>query len=77
MEKSDIITVNATFKCEAQFVQGVERHIESICDLISFKFLPDTTELYATDKNFQKLVDNKKKADAEHRTYLNKLDKEY
>ena len=77
MERSDIVTVNCTFKCEASDVVLLEEELRNVCEVVSFKHLPNTTELYATDEVFKKLVDNKKKADEMHRTYLNSLEQEF
>lgn len=61
MERSKIITVNCTLKVEAQDVVLLEEELREVCEVVSFKHLPDTTGLYATDNEYKKIVDNEKK----------------
>ena len=72
MDKNDTITVSCVFKCDAGDVLNMEEALRSACEVVSFNHLPDTTGLYATDKEYKKIVDNERKWKDAKRDYYNK-----
>lgn len=55
-------TLNITLKAYDHNVIGLEQHLNEHFEVISFKILPDTEELYENDPHFKQLVKGVKKA---------------
>lgn len=64
-------TVNITLKIEREQVINFENWLRENLEIIDFKILPDTLNLYNNDVTFQKLVKNVKKAQKERDKYIN------
>ena len=75
MEASDIITINTTFKVEAKELSGFEWELRQVVNVIDFKHVSDTSELYSSDNTFKKLVKAKKEATKQCELYINKNNK--
>ena len=75
MEASDIITINTTFKVEAKELSSFEWELRQVVNVIDFKHVSDTSELYSSDNTFKKLVKAKKEATKQCELYINKNNK--
>tara|TARA_R110001606_G_scaffold216440_1_gene364377 strand:+ start:117 stop:344 length:228 start_codon:yes stop_codon:yes gene_type:complete len=75
MNASDIITINTTFKVEAKELSGFEWELRQVVNVIDFKHVSDTSELYSSDNTFKKLVKAKKEATKQCELYINKHNK--
>ena len=75
MKASDIITINTTFKVEAKELSGFEWELRQVVNVIDFKHVSDTSELYISDNTFKKLVKAKKEATKQCELYINKHNK--
>lgn len=64
-------TVNITLKIEKDQVINFENWLRENLEIIDFKILPDTLNLYNNDVTFQKLVKIVKKAQKERDKYIN------
>lgn len=49
-------TVNVTLKVYEHNIIGLESYLNEHFEVISYKILPDTEELYENDPHFKKLV---------------------
>lgn len=56
MTKDDTYTINTTLKVKGGDVVGLENYLNHTFDLIDFKIVPNTEELYKTDNQFKKIV---------------------
>ena len=78
MDRKEIITINATFKCErgdANLIENVLNDRDWIVNkLVSFEVLPNTEHL-KEDSHFQKLVKEARKAKSVKYDYINKKNK--
>tara|TARA_R100001244_G_scaffold128026_1_gene98849 strand:+ start:1235 stop:1462 length:228 start_codon:yes stop_codon:yes gene_type:complete len=72
MKKSDIITINTTFKISAEDLVGFEWELRQVVNVIDFKHISDTEKLYISDDKFKKLVKAKKEATKLCELYINK-----
>lgn len=72
MKKSDIITINTTFKISAEELVGFEWELRQVVNVIDFKHISDTEKLYISDDKFKKLVKAKKEATKLCELYINK-----
>ena len=72
MKPSDTITINTTFKVEAKELSGFEWELRQVVNVIDFKHVSDTSELYISDNTFKKLVKAKKEATKQCELYINK-----
>ena len=75
MNASDIITINTTFKVEAKELSSFEWELRQVVNVIDFKHVSDTSELYSSDNTFKKLVKAKKEATKQCELYINKNNK--
>ena len=75
MNASDIITINTTFKVEAKELSSFEWELRQVVNVIDFKHVSDTSELYSSDNTFKKLVKAKKEATKQCELYINKHNK--
>lgn len=64
-------TVNITLKIEKSQIVTFENWLNQQLEVISFKILPDTDNLYENDKTFQKLVKKVKEAQKQRDVYIN------
>ena len=58
----DLKTINITLKAFDHNVLGLESHLNEHFDVISYKILPETQELYENDDHFKTLVKGVKRA---------------
>jgi hypothetical protein len=65
-------TVNTTFKIQGQYLYPCEDYLRRNTGVVDFKIVSDTSELYATDDKFKKLVKAKKAATVACELYTNK-----
>jgi hypothetical protein len=65
-------TINATFKVLGKYVNDWENHLRANLEVVDFKTVADTNELYSTDEQFKKLVKAKKAATVACELYINK-----
>ena len=65
-------TVNTTFKTLGKYVNDWENHLRANLEVVDFKTVADTNELYSTDEKFKKLVKAKKAATVACELYINK-----
>lgn len=49
-------TVNITLKVDSLILTKLENYLNDNFELIDFSVIPDTEKMYLEDKNFQKLV---------------------
>jgi hypothetical protein len=75
MEKTDIITINTTFKITAEELSGFEWELRQAVNVIDFKHISDTEKLYSSDDAFKKLVKAKKEATKQCELYINRYNK--
>lgn len=75
MEKTDIITINTTFKITAEELSGFEWELRQVVNVIDFKHISDTEKLYNSDDAFKKLVKAKKEATKQCELYINRYNK--
>lgn len=64
-------TINITLKIESSQVTIFESWLNEQLEVINFKILPNTDELYENDKTFQKLVKKLKDAQKIRDKYIN------
>lgn len=72
MKPTDIVTINTTFKITAEKLIDFELQFREIVNVIDFKHISNTEELYKTDPNFKKLVKAKKEATKLCELYINR-----
>ena len=65
-------TVNSTFKVLGKDLNSCETYLRHLLRVVDFKRVSDTSELYATDDKFKKLVKAKKAATVACELYINK-----
>ena len=65
------ITVNTTLKVNASKVIAFEDWLREVTEVIDFRFVPDTTDLYDSDPLFRKLVKAEKEARTAKLDYIN------
>lgn len=65
-------TVNTTFRVLGRNLNDEEDFIRITYDVIDFKIVSDTSELYAKDAHFRKLVKAKKVATVACELHINK-----
>lgn len=65
------LTVNATFIIKGKLLNVMEDFLLENTNLINYKVIPDTKDLYEKDKTFQKLVKIEKSARKEKELYIN------
>ena len=63
--------INMTFNIEDEQVNGFDNWIRTLVDVIDFKVIPDTTELYESDNNFKSLCKAKKDLQLKIDRYVN------
>tara|TARA_B110000211_G_scaffold211006_1_gene249527 strand:+ start:54 stop:305 length:252 start_codon:yes stop_codon:yes gene_type:complete len=63
--------ISATFKVEGHLVNTVENYLLETSKLVNYKILPDTDDLYKTDKVFKKLVKIEAEAKRQKEIYTN------
>ena len=68
-------TINVTLKIHEHSIPDFETWLEYNLEVIRFKIIPDTEELYNTDPTFKKLVKAVKTAERERNDYINKHNK--
>ena len=56
MKKDDTYTINTTLKIKGGDVVEFENYLNHSFNLIDFKIVPNTEELYNTDPKFKKMV---------------------
>ena len=66
-----IETVNFTVKIKDIDVFKLKKLLSEFTDVVDLNIVPDTSQLYETDKHFQKLVKEIKKAKEKRDIYLN------
>ena len=64
-------TVNITLKIDEHELTNFESWLRNNIEVVSFKILPDTEQLYAKDETFKKLVKAVKKAQRIRDIYIN------
>jgi len=64
-------TLNITLKIEDHEIIPFESWLREQLEVIDFKILPDTEQLYLTDNTFKKLVKEVKKAQRLRDVYIN------
>jgi len=72
MKPTDIVTINTTFKITAEKLIDFEFQFREIVNVIDFKHISNTEELYKTDPKFKKLVKAKKEATKLCELYINR-----
>jgi hypothetical protein len=69
----DKITINTTLKINKKDLVVLENELRENFESIDFRVVPETRELYKTNKTFKKLVDNERQARKAKYDYLNKI----
>jgi len=64
-------TVNITLKIDEHELTNFESWLRNNLEVVSFKILPDTEQLYAKDETFKKLVKAVKTAQRIRDKYIN------
>ena len=70
--KDTIISINTTFKVQAEFVTDLEDYLNQVTELISYKVIPDTNKLYKEDDKFKNIVKSIKKLQEIKQDYIYK-----
>ncbi len=65
-------TVNITLEVSEMHLTDLERYLERTFNLISYRVIPDTKELYENDNYFKNIVKNVKKSTEIRDNYINK-----
>ena len=65
-------TINTTFKLKGYHMSYWENNLRECLNVIDFKIVSNTEELYANDAHFKKLVKLKKTATKNCELYINK-----
>ena len=68
-------TINVTLKIHEHSIRDFETWLDYNLEVIRFKIVPDTEELYKTDETFKKLVKAVKSAERARNDYINKYNK--
>ena len=63
--------INATFKVKGVLINPIENYLNETANLISYKTIQDTDELYQTDPTFKKLVKAESHARKNKEIYIN------
>ena len=71
VDKSDIVTVNTTFKIEAGNLVELENWLYANLDVVGFRIVPNTEKLYEEDAMFKKLVKIERDARIIKEKYIN------
>ena len=64
-------TVNITLEINDDDITNFENYLNNTFNLINFRIIPDTKELYEKDDVFKKLVKAEKQARRIKETYIN------
>ena len=70
--KEKEFTINTTLKIKGINLIGLENSLRHDFNVIDFKIIADTEDLYAKDEAFKKLVKVKKEATKNCELYINK-----
>ena len=70
-------TVNITLKVETNEVAKLQRELDQYFNVVEFKVLPSTDEMYEADDTFKALSQLKKKAKTEVEKYINDNNQKY
>jgi len=68
-------TINVTLKINEHELTNFESWLREQLEVISFKVIADTNELYESDTTFKKLVKACKDANTKRDEYINKFNK--
>ena len=68
---SEMTKVSAVFSVKKSLVTHTERWMDDVFDLISYRVIPDTQELYEIDPHFKQLVKERKKIQELIDNYIN------
>jgi len=68
-------TINVTLEISEMHLTDLERYLERTFNLISFRVIPDTVDLYENDKYFKNIIKNVKKATQIRDNYINQYNK--
>lgn len=71
MEKKSEYLISATFKVQGHLVSPIENFLVEIANLVSYKIIPDTEELYQNDRIFRELVKMESEARKQKEIYIN------
>ena len=71
MVKTDIVTVNTTFKIDAGNLVELENWLYANLDVVGFRIVPNTEKLYEEDDMFKKLVKIEREARVVKEKYIN------
>ena len=71
MVKTDIVTVNTTFKIDAGNLVELENWLYANLDVVGFRIVPNTEKLYEEDDMFKKLVKIEREARVAKEKYIN------
>ena len=74
---SEMVKINAVFKVKKSLVVHTENVFNEVFDLISYRILPDTQELYENHPAFKKLVKQRKAIQEEIDLYINEHGKTF
>tara|TARA_R110000822_G_scaffold73888_1_gene177745 strand:- start:9 stop:218 length:210 start_codon:yes stop_codon:yes gene_type:complete len=64
-------TINFTIELEDEYVTALENYLNNNFNLISYRVVTDTRELYKSDPVFKKLVKMEKSAKVAKEKYIN------
>ncbi len=70
-------TINITLKVDTSEVAKLQRELDEHFQVIEFKVLPSTDEMYEADDTFKALSKLKKKAKTEVEKYINDNNQKY
>jgi len=71
MEKKSEYLISATFKVKGHLVSPIENFLVEIANLVSYKIIPDTEELYQNDRIFREFVKKESEARKQKEIYIN------
>ena len=68
---NEMIKINAVFNVKKSLVTHTENWMDDVFDLISYRILPDTQELWETSPKFKRLVKERKRIQEEIDKHIN------
>ena len=68
---SNLIKVNIVLKLEEKYLVRLEDELRGVFEVVSYRVLPDTQELYENSPTFRSLVKKRKEIQEEIDIYIN------
>lgn len=69
-------TINCVFKVKDIELVEVENEMRQVLEIVDFRVIPNTDELYEKDEHFRKILNKLKSIKKERDSYINKHNKQ-